>query len=161
MWGGLRFTDPDNIFLIGKSLGAVAATLAAESRGDEIQAMCLWYPGFGISVDVQFGYLLGEFFDPWDPPETLEVSGFVYGKTFLEESARLNLAPVMQSCSMPVLIIHGDRDFIAPVVFSFWAAKQFPDCTLEVVPGGFHGFLLFQEMIALEHTLAFLQENMA
>ncbi len=157
----LRFTDPDNIFLIGKSLGGVAATLATESRGDEIRAMCLWYPGFGVTATTHFGFFLGEMYAPWDPPETLEIAGYTYGKAFLEEAAALDLTEPMQNYDRPVLIIHGDRDFIAPVVFSFGAANIFPDCTLEVVPGGFHGFLLFQEMIALEHTLAFLQENMA
>ena len=44
---GLDFTDPDNIFVVGKSMGAVDAVLASQGRGDEIRAMCLWYPGFG------------------------------------------------------------------------------------------------------------------
>ena len=158
---GLRFTDMDNIFLIGKSLGGVVATLATKSRGDEIRAMCLWYPGFGIAATTHFGFFLGQQYAPWDPPETLEIAGYTYGKAFLEEAAAIDVTEPMYGYDRPVLIIHGDRDFIAPVVFSFHAANSFPNCRLEVVPGGGHGFQAYQELIALTHTLEFLQRNMA
>lgn len=67
---GLDFTDPDNIFVVGKSMGAVDAVLASQGRGDEIRAMCLWYPGFGVTDAVRHGFLLGSFFNPIDLPDT-------------------------------------------------------------------------------------------
>ena len=69
---GLDFTDPDNIFVVGKSMGAVDAVLASQGRGDAIHAMCLWYPGFGVTDAVRRGFLLGSFFNPIDLPDTLE-----------------------------------------------------------------------------------------
>lgn len=61
---GLEFTDPDNIFMVGKSMGAVDAVLAAKGRGSEIKAMCLWYPGFGVTDTTRHGFLLGAFLTP-------------------------------------------------------------------------------------------------
>ena len=158
---GLDFTDPDNIFVVGKSMGAVNAVLASQGRGDEIRAMCLWYPGFGVTDAVRRGFLLGSFFNPIDLPDTLEAAGYTYGKGFLQEARALDYKSACQSYSGPVLILHGDLDFIAPISYSYEAENLFPDCTLQVVPGGFHGFYGWQEMKALNDMLDFFQEHMA
>ena len=60
-----------------------------------------------------------------------------------------------------MLIIHGDRDFIAPIQFSFEMSQEFPDCTLKVIPGGYHGFWGFQEIEALNNMLEFFKENLS
>ena len=158
---GLDFTDPDNIFVVGKSMGAVDAVLASQGRGDEIRAMCLWYPGFGVTDAVRRGFLLGSFFNPIDLPDTLETAGYTYGKGFLQEARALDYKSACQSYSGPVLILHGDLDFIAPISYSYEAENLFPDCTLQVVPGGFHGFYGWQEMKALNDMLDFFQDHMA
>ncbi len=158
---GFSITDPDNIFMIGKSMGAVAATRAAADRPGEVKALCLWYPGFGVSAATRFGYFLGEFYAPWDPPEVLEVAGYRYGKAFLEEAAGYEFSDAMERYDDPVLILHGDRDYIAPIYFSLEAQEHFSDCKLYAVPGGGHGFLMMQELIALQDMITFLGENIS
>ena len=156
---GLEFTDPDNIFMVGKSMGAVDAVLAAKGRGDEIKAMCLWYPGFGVTDATRHGFLLGSFFNPIEPPETLEAAGYTYGREFLREAQALDYKSACRSYSGPVLILHGDADFIAPISYSEEVKDIFPDCTLQVVPGGYHGFYGWQEMRALDDMLKFFQSH--
>lgn len=156
---GLSFVDTDNIFLVGKSMGAVDAVLANQRRDGEIKALVLWYPGFGVSDAVRHGFLLGEFFDPQDLPETVTAAGYTYGRGFLEEVMSLDVAAACRSCEQPVMILHGDQDFVAPIVFSFAMSREFSDCTLNVVPGGYHGFWGFQEMKALMDMTAFIQEQ--
>lgn len=158
---GLSFTDQDNIFVVGKSMGAVDAVLAAQGRGSEIRAMCLWYPGFGVADAVRHGFLLGSFFNPFDLPETVEAAGYTYGRGFLQEAKALDYQSACRSYSGPVMILHGDADFIAPISYSYEAEKLFQNCTLQVVPGGYHGFFGWQEMKALNDMLDFFQENMA
>ena len=158
---GLSFTDQDNIFMVGKSMGAVDAVLAAQGRGSEIRAMCLWYPGFGVADATRHGFLLGSFFNPFDPPETLEAAGYTYGREFLQEAKALDYQSACRSYTGPVMILHGDADFIAPISYSYEAAELFQNCTLQVVPGGYHGFFGFQELKALDDMLSFFQENMA
>ena len=158
---GLSFTDQDNIFVVGKSMGAVDAVLAAKGRGSEIRAMCLWYPGFGVSDMARHGFLLGAFFNPVDPPDTVEVAGYTYGREFIREAQALDYQSACKSYSGPVMILHGDADFIVPIRYSFEVESLFPNCTLQVVPGGNHGFYGFQELKALDDMLNFFQENMA
>ena len=155
----MGLTDRDNIFLIGKSLGAVAATVAASERRDEIKAMCLWYAGFSTQFSARFGYFLGRFFNPWDPPETLEIAGYTYGREFLREAVTMEFTDAVEACSQPVLLIHGDRDFVAPLVGSFWAQSHFPNAVLHVVPGAGHGFWPEQEFFALTDMLGFLEKQ--
>ncbi len=151
----LDFADPDHIFLVGKSIGAVAAVLAAEQRPGEIASMCLWYPGFGAFVTAKLGMFLGQMFKFWDPPETMEIAGFTYGRAFLEELVSMDVQNAIRQYQSAVLIIQGDRDIVAPVFFGAEAARLFPDCTFHVVPGGMHGFNLEQELYALHDMLTF------
>lgn len=157
----LDFVDTDNIFLLGKSMGGVNAVLANQRFSGEVKALCLWYPGFAIKETVRHGFLLGTFFDPFDLPETVNAVFYNYGRGFLEEAAQLDYASACRATDIPVLIVHGDRDFIAPIVFSFQMEDVFPDCRLKLIPGGYHGFWGVQEMEALGETLRFLQEQIS
>lgn len=156
----LPFVDRDNIFLVGKSMGGVDAVLASQHREDDIKAMVLWYPGFGVKEAVRRGFLMGAFFDPQNPPETLTAAGYTYGRGFLEEVMNLDVTAACRNFEKPVLILHGDRDFVAPILFSFEMERVFPDCTLNVVPGGYHGFWGFQELKALNDMRNFILENL-
>ena len=155
----LDFVDRDNIFLVGKSMGGVDAVLASEKWSGQIKAMCLWYPGFGVGDAVRHGFLLGQFFDPEHPPQTLSAAGYTYGQGFLEEAGALDCTDACRNYKKPVMILHGDQDFIAPIGFSFHMSQVFPDCTLRVVPGGYHGFWGFQELQALMDMTDFFKAN--
>ena len=72
----------------------------------------------------------------------------------------LDVTAACRSFEKPVLILHGDRDFVAPIMFSFEMEQVFPDCTLNVVPGGYHGFWGFQELKALNDMRDFIQKNL-
>lgn len=156
---GLKFTDLDNIFFIGKSMGAVNATLATYERRDEVKAMVLWYPGFSVVDSTRHGFLLGEFFKPWDPPETVTAGMYTYGRQFILDAQKLDYKPACQAYENPVLILHGTKDFITPLFFSFETEKLFPECELRVIPGGSHGFWGEQEFEALRYMLDFLEEQ--
>ncbi len=156
----LAFTDADNIFLVGKSMGGVEAVLAAQSHQEDIKGLCLWYPGFGITAGVRSGTLLGECFSPADPPETLTAAGYTFGRQFIREAQSLDIASACRNYRNPVLILHGDSDRIAPITYSFEMQKEFPDCSLNVFPGGYHGFTGFQELEALDATVRFIQTHM-
>lgn len=153
----LSYVDMDSIYVVGKSMGALDAMIAAQGRGDEIKAMCLWYPGFGLTAATQHGMLLGEYFNPVFLPQVVTAAGYRYGKEFIRESQVLDMQSILTGYDGPVLIIHGDQDFIAPIAFSFWAEQVIPNCQLHVMWGGYHGFFGFQEMIALNDMLNFFE----
>lgn len=155
----LPYCDNDNILYVGKSMGAVEGLLAAQQWDKDIAAMCLFYPGFSIRDSVQHGFLLGSFFDPQNPPATLEAAWYTYGRGFLEEAAAVDYESAIKDYDGPVFILHGDRDIIAPLHFTLQVEHLFQDCTLQVVPGGMHGFWGDQETKALEDMVAFFEAN--
>lgn len=156
----MEITDQENIFIVGKSMGAVAAMLASKSEGENIKSMCLWYPGFSVKTAAQFGFLLGEHYNPFFPPETLEVAGFTYGRQFLKEIRIMDYESACQEYEGSVMIIHGTDDMVVPLHSSLMAQHLFQDCTLNVVPGGRHGFWGFQEMIALGDMVSFFKDQL-
>lgn len=156
----LPYCDDDNVFYVGKSMGAVVGLLAAQEWDGEINSMCLFYPGFAIKDTVQHGFLLGSFFDPKNPPETLDAAWYTYGRGFLEEAAAVDYESACADYDNPVLILHGDQDFIAPLFYSIPMTHVLSDCTLQVVPGGGHGFYGWQEEKALDDMVAFFEKNM-
>lgn len=153
----LEITDQENIFIVGKSMGAVAAMLASKSEGENIKAMCFWYPGFSVKFDAMRGYLLYCPFNPWFPPESLKVGEFNYGRQFLKEIQIMDFETPCREYEGSVLIIHGTDDFIVPIESSFMAKDLFQDCEIHPVPFGQHGFYGFQEIIALNDMLTFIQ----
>lgn len=155
----LYFTDEDNLFVVGKSMGAVDALLASQQAQGTIKAMCLWYPGFAVRDNARHGFLLGSTFDPENVPETVDASFYTYGKGFIEEVQEIDYESAIRSYDGPVMIIHGTNDFVAPLFFSFQVEDLFKDLTMKVVPGGYHGFYGFQELDALNDMLEFFQQH--
>ena len=149
----------DNIFFVGKSMGGVNAMLVAQNRVDEVKAVCLWYPGFGIGDTTRHGFFLGQFFFPRFPPPVLEVAGYRFGREFLREAQELEVASACRKYTNPVLILQGDQDFIAPLFYTLDLLEEFPDCTLHVIPGGGHGFWGLQELEALDAMVTFFREQ--
>ncbi len=153
----LAITDPDNIFAVGKSMGAVATMMASYAEGDYLKAVCMWYPGFSVKDMARHGWFLGEMINPWFPPPFIEVEGFTYGHQFLKEIQIMDYETACQEYEGKVMILHGTDDIIVPLFSSFQAEPLFQDCTLQVVPGGGHGFYGFQEHIALNSMVAFFE----
>ena len=145
--------------MIGKSMGAVVAVMTAQKRPGDVAAMCLWYPGFGVAETAKVGFFLGEIYDPENPPETLTVAGYTYGRAFLKELKTIDYESAIRNYDGPVLILHGAQDFVAPLIFSFWAKDLFHDCTLHVIPGGWHGFIGEAEYLSLYDMINFLQRQ--
>lgn len=158
---GLYFTDPDNIFLVGKSMGAVDAVLAAEECAEDIKALCLWYPFFDLNTNVEENSMLGVDVDFSNPPATVEISGNTYGRQFFVEIRELDLEAAYETFEGPVLILHGDEDESCDISASIAAQKVMKNCTLITVPGGGHGFTGQNERNALHDMLTFMLETLA
>ena len=158
---GQYFTDADNIFLVGKSMGAVDAVLAAEECADDIKAMCLWYPFFDLSNNVKENSILGVDVNFSNPPATVEIGGNIYGREFFVEVRELDLEAAYESYDGPVLILHGNEDTSCDISASIAAQKIMEDCTLITVSGGGHGFTGQTERDALHDMLTFMLEALS
>ena len=153
------YTDRGNIIMVGKSMGGVDVLLASLGRQDQVKALVLWYPGFSVTELARRGFLLGQPFFPFDPPDSITVSGYTFGQAFIREAQAMDWEDACRRYQNPVLILHGDRDIVTPLPASIVASQTFPDCRLTVIPGGMHGFFGFQELYALGEMLDFVLEQ--
>ena len=63
----------------------------------------------------------------------------------------------MGEFGMPVLLLHGDRDMLAPVGAAQWMAEQIPQARLAVIPGASHAPFLSHPGRFVSELQAFLE----
>ncbi|SEH02203.1 hypothetical protein SAMN05444920_124138 [Nonomuraea solani] len=138
---GFDFADPDRIGLVGMSMGGVVAGIvAAEEPG--VRAVCLWSPAAVAPFEVGAGRLKGR-----DIGAEIEEKGYFdadshrMSPALVDDIAGLDVYGRSRPFTGPVLIVHGDRDDIAPVSY----ARRYLDhydgnAELDVVEGADHGW---------------------
>ncbi|MBQ2583850.1 MAG: alpha/beta hydrolase, partial [Erysipelotrichaceae bacterium] len=57
-----------------------------------------------------------------------------------EDLLSTDIYEAMRCCTMDVLLIHGDKDEIAPISYSEKALNYFPKARLVTLKGADHGF---------------------
>jgi alpha/beta superfamily hydrolase len=76
-------------------------------------------------------------------------------RNFFEDAARYNLETAIQSLTIPMLVVHGDRDDIIPVTEARLAKQTNPEkVKLAVVPGGDHMFSNADHQEQIARTVA-------
>jgi pimeloyl-ACP methyl ester carboxylesterase len=67
-------------------------------------------------------------------------AGVAQGTTGIEHDLRHQLEPGLDLASMavPVVLVHGEHDELAPPVVGTWLAARLPDALVEVVPAAGH-----------------------
>ncbi|MFO7715570.1 alpha/beta hydrolase [Desulfosarcina sp.] len=128
------------IGLAGHSLGAAIALLAAR-RIKAVSAVCRI--AGRVSATRPLHFLTPE------QQQTLEQTGLVnfasrgrklaLNRDFFEDAHRYDLKDATRSLTIPMLVVHGDRDAIIPVSEAHLAKATNPDkVDLTIIPGGDH-----------------------
>ncbi len=65
----------------------------------------------------------------------------------------------VRQLSLPLAIIHGDRDTLAPVAAARWMAEQLPEARLTVIPGASHAPFLSHPAAFVEAMTGFLNDR--
>ena len=143
----LDYVDCSRIFLMGESMGGLVASLVAAKRQEEIRAAVLWYPAFNVPDDVM------------KREKTSKITIFGLPLSWDYDEIALNLSPyeIMADFEKPVLIIHGDKDPIVPIVYSRRAAEVMKNAKLREIPGAGHGFDGEDSVFAGELSAEFLK----
>lgn len=68
-----------------------------------------------------------------------------------------DLRPLLASLTLPVLLIHGDRDTLAPVQAAHWLAQHLAHAQLRVIAGAGHAPFLSHQQAFTTALLDFLQ----
>ncbi len=143
--------DSKNIFLFGGSQGGLVTSLVAEELQERARGMILYYPAFNIPDDWRKTYpsveAIPEFNDFW---------GLRLGQNFFVSIHDFYTFDNIGSYPNNVLIIHGDKDNIAPLAYSQNAVKLYSNANLIVMQGEGHGYTPAGATTAMKHALTFM-----
>lgn len=87
---------------------------------------------------------------PAPSPQVLQQALLILLETDLRER--------MPHLLLPTLIVHGDRDTLAPVGAAHWMAEQWPQACLNVIPGASHAAFLSHPTAFVEAVMQFLDQ---
>lgn len=148
----LKEVNKDRIFLFGGSQGGLVTALAAEELVEEVKGLVLYYPAFNVPDDWRNTYPKEE-----NIPKTTDFWGLQLGENFFKSIHDFYTFENIGKFDKDILIIHGDRDNIAPLSYARKAEKHYENATLIVMKGEAHGFTPKGGQTAMEHALTFMK----
>jgi dienelactone hydrolase len=130
------FVDPDRIFLMGASLGAVVSTIVSAQPSASVCGLIMLYPDLAV-----FDAIHKKFASLDEVPERFSYYGwFEAGRCYASDIWDYDLTHAMERCKEPVLIIHGDCDDFVDLSYAKDAVTHFPNAELKILPGAGHIF---------------------
>ena len=85
--------------------------------------------------------MLGRGFDPRHIPDEVQViKGLTLDSDYIRVAQTIHVDDFIERFAGPVLLIHGDADDTVPIQESIRAARMYPKCRLEILPGETHHF---------------------
>lgn len=150
---GLPYTDANNIFLMGASMGGAVTALVAAKYATLIKGVILLYPAFSLPDDI-----MHEFPDPKQMPDTYDMRVTV-GKGFLEMLWGFDFYSNITQYRGPVLLLHGTGDHVVPSGYSVKAVNAYSNAHLELIADAEHGFTGGYFKYAVRCIVDFLDEE--
>lgn len=144
--------DETNLHLVGYSLGGVvalttAAALAAEARdgsaapGGVVPAsVTTWSVAACYADDIRGGLLLGRDVKALDDIGFIDMTGQRIGRAIVEHALGFDPYAAAAGYPGPVLLVHGDGDFIPADCSRRLAGILGENARADVVPGADHGW---------------------
>ena len=131
-----NFVDASKIVIIGGSQGGAVSVITAARHADEISGLVLLYPALLIQDDLHKKFASKE-----DCPPVYKYNGWLdVSPIYVNDMWDYDIYADMPKFTKPVLILHGDKDFIVPMEYSQRAAKAYPDSEFHIIDDGDHGF---------------------
>ncbi|HZG15235.1 MAG TPA: alpha/beta hydrolase [Candidatus Bathyarchaeia archaeon] len=135
--------DPDQIFLIGHSLGGAVATYAA-ARDTRVKSLVLWSPvAYPFRDIVQ---IVGEeIFQEAQTHNVADYLGYSLSSGFFQSLAEVHPLTETKEVAGDVLVVHGSNDEDIPPKYCFYYQKAFRfrqrgTCDKEIIVGANHTF---------------------
>ena len=143
---GLPFVDKDQLYLQGESQGGLISSIVAVDRKDEIKGLVLWYPAFVIPDDSKKRIEEG----------ATDVFGIKLSPNYDKVAISVDITELWKGFDKPVLIVHGDKDGIAPIDYSRRAIETYADAELVEIIGSDHGFNEEDSIAARDESIDFI-----
>ena len=138
----LPFADRERIAILGISQGGVVASMTAGELGHKkLAAAVLMCPAAVLRDDCIKGNTMGQFYNPLDPPERLELGyGRALGREFIKTAFSLPIYETAERYHGKGCIIHGTGDRVAPYTYGIRFHDIWPGSEYHQLEGYDHGF---------------------
>ncbi len=141
----------NKIALLGHSQGGVvSAMLAGELGSEKISRLVLLAPAGIIPDGSLSGNIMGNTFDPLNPPEYISVLGHKLGADYIKTAQTL---PIYETASLytgPAFVIHGTNDEVVPYEYGERFVDGYSNGTLHLLENDDHVFKYrFDEAVEL------------
>jgi len=127
--------DTNRIYLFGQSQGGFVSSYVAAQEPLAIAGLILLYPALCLQDDAKERIRLYG-----DSIEARMSDGTEIGEVYNRDAISFDIFEEMKRFANPVLIVHGDADKRAPIVYSERAVEIFPNAKLVTIAGADHGF---------------------
>lgn len=145
--------DPEQIFLLGGSMGGLVTALTAEELTTQVKGMVLYFPALCVADDHR-----NRFPNESDIPETDNFMDLTLGKVFYTSIRNFYVENEIGNFPNPVLIIWGTEDELVKRSYIDMAMEKYGEdkAKLIVIPNGHH---YAGDAIYRESALSFMKEQ--
>ncbi len=143
--------DKNRIVLIGESQGGLVACLTASAMPEKVYKLVLAFAAFCIP-----DHHNGRFGTVKDIPDTTYIWNVPLGRKYFTELRTIDAFAVMPQYTRPVLLLHGDKDPVVPVIYSEKSVKVYPDARLKIIKDAGHGFEPDDFRLSIDYITDFL-----
>lgn len=151
-WQGI---NTDKITLLGASQGGVVSALTAARHQNQIAGLVLLYPAFVIQDEIASAYNSRS--EIASRPNYL--GWFPMGRRYAEDVWGMDFYQEIGNFNKPVLLMHGNRDSLAPARYSERAAQTYDNASYHEIDGAGHSFLDSSFSEVSNYILNYLKEN--
>lgn len=154
---------PDQLALVGDSLGAVISCLFAVDSGVPVNTLVLWSPAFNQG-DLLQKWNTEKEIKQWRKEKVLIKGKRKLGVDYLEENIEADYSHLLGKLSrkkVNVLMIHGDADKDVPVEYSRKLADRYANVSLRAIKDADHKMEdYYSRQKLIEWTRAHLLKNL-
>lgn len=152
------FTDEKHILLYGESQGGVVSAMAAARLGSAVENLILIYPALCIPDHARRGILGGAKYDVHNVPQILDCGRIKLSRSFHHALLATDIFLEISAYKGPVLIFHGENDFIVNYRYSERAQEEYGKerCHLILMPDAGHGFSAEQQKFSFDSIRLYL-----
>lgn len=137
----LDYVDSNRIGIYGNSLGGAISSAVASTKNSDIKALCMCCPATNSIYEARDLKVKGQDMSSILTDGYFDVDGLKLGKGYYDDALNIDFYEMAEGYYGPVKLVHGDKDFIAPLENSKKYLELYGDkASLELVEGGDHSF---------------------
>ncbi|KGM13682.1 alpha/beta hydrolase family protein [Cellulomonas bogoriensis] len=137
---GLPEVDPDDLHLMGLSMGAVVASVVAAQTPLPVRSLTFWSVASVFVEEITGGHLQGRPVDGVARDGWFDFYGQRIGPGLFQEVPGFDVYGRARGFTGPVRVLHGDQDFVPVRCAEAYREVYGQAMDLTVVPGADHGW---------------------